>query len=80
MEDNMESNTNQKLAIALIAEILNVDISKVNPGSAFIDFEGWDSMAHLQIIGEFEDQFQVEIPIEKIKDIARVKDLLEYLE
>jgi acyl carrier protein len=76
----MEFNTNQKLAIKLIAEILSLDISKVKPESAFIDFEGWDSLAHLQIIGEFEDRFHVEIPIEKIKDITCIKDLLEYLD
>jgi acyl carrier protein len=75
----MELNMNQKLAIELIAEILNENASEVGPETAFIDLEEWDSLAHLQIIGEFEDKFHVNIPIEEIKNITSVKNLLDYL-
>jgi acyl carrier protein len=75
----MEISEKQKMVIGLIAEILDMDISELSPETMFIDLEEWDSMAHLQIIGEFEDKFHVDIPIEKIKDITNIKELIDCL-
>jgi acyl carrier protein len=75
----MKINNRQKSAIELIAAILDIDVLSLSPETAFIDLEGWDSMAHLQIIGEFEEKFHVDIPIEKLKDITNIKGLLNYL-
>jgi acyl carrier protein len=76
----MEIDKKENLVTALIAEILEIDVSELSPETAFIDLEGWDSMAHLQIIGEFEDRFHVDIPLEKIKDVTRIKELIDYLD
>jgi acyl carrier protein len=67
-------------AIALIAEILETNVSQITHETAFRDISGWDSMAQLQIIGEFENLFKIEIPIEKMADIKTVKDILDYLD
>jgi acyl carrier protein len=66
-------------AIALIAAILETDSRQLTPDSVFIDIKGWDSLAHLQIIGEIEDRFKISIPIENIADIKTIKDITVYL-
>jgi acyl carrier protein len=76
----MEINKKENLVMTLIGEILEIGVSKLSPETAFVDLEGWDSLAHLQIIGEFEDRFHVNIPLERIKDITRIKELMDYLD
>ena len=68
-----------KEAIALIAEVLETDVVQLTPDSVFTEIQGWDSLTHLQIIGEIEDRFKISIPIEHIFDIKTIKDITVYL-
>jgi acyl carrier protein len=66
--------------IALIAEILEINESEISVQTAFVTIPNWDSLAHLQIIAEFEDAFKVKIPIEKMPEIKTVQDLLSFIQ
>lgn len=67
-------------ALQVIAGILEMDVNLLNPDMKINDIEGWDSMAHLQIIGELEDLFHVSVPIEKFTDMKIISDILGYLD
>ena len=45
-----------------------------------MECEKWDSAAHLILMSEIEEQFGVEIPIEKVGSIKCLHDFLNFLE
>ena len=42
-----------------------------------VDVEEWDSLAHVMLIGELEEQFGISIPVEDAVEIDGVRELLE---
>jgi len=44
------------------------------------NIDEWDSLAHLQIISEVEDKFDISIPFEEVSDIKSLSDFLKYIE
>lgn len=63
----------------IIAKIIEINVNSLESEMEINDIEGWDSMAHLQIIGEIEELFNVTIPIEEYFDMKTINDILAYL-
>ncbi|NLE02924.1 MAG: acyl carrier protein [Fibrobacter sp.] len=63
----------------IIAEKLGVSEDKVNPQASFVDDLGADSLDQVELIMDFEDAFDVEIPDEDAEKLKTVKDAIEYL-
>lgn len=40
----------------------------------------WDSAAHLILLSEIEEQFEVEVPIEEVDSIKYLRDFLKFVE
>lgn len=41
--------------------------------------EKWDSAAHLILLSEIEEQFEIEVQIEEVDSIKCLRDFLEFL-
>ena len=39
----------------------------------------WDSLAHIRIVAEVEEEFKISIPIDEIVNIETVRDFLKYI-
>ena len=59
---------------SIIAEVMNVDPDEVTPETTFVDDLGADSLDVFQIIMGIEEEFDIEIPNEKIEKIVSVGD------
>ena len=46
----------------IIADVLNIDKSKITPETTFVDDLGADSLDVFQIIMGIEDEFDIQIP------------------
>lgn len=66
--------------IKFIASIMQVDPSELNEDTEYGVFEKWDSLMHMRIVMEMEEEYDVEIPIEEIPGIRTLKDFYKYLE
>ena len=42
--------------------------------------EKWDSLMHMRMVMEIEEEYDVEIPIEEIPNIKTLKDFYKYIE
>jgi acyl carrier protein len=58
----------------IISEVLNVDVDEITPDTAFVDDLGADSLDIFQIIMGVEEEFDIEIPQEKVEKIVTVGD------
>ena len=70
---------NTEDALELIAEILNETVDDVQPGVDLEQLEGWDSMAVLLLMAEFDEKFDIVIDEEKINSLNTVDDILSVL-
>ena len=60
-------------------EKLGVDESDVNAEASFTDDLGADSLDTVELIMEFEKEFDISIPDEEAEKIATVGDAVSYL-
>lgn len=69
----------QQKVIAIIADKLGVEETDVTPDASFTNDLGADSLDTVELIMEFEKDFDVTIPDEDAERIVTVGDALKYL-
>ena len=67
-------------ALELIAEAINESVNDVQPGVELATLSGWDSMAVLMLLAEFDEQFDIILDEDKINTLKLVDDILAVLE
>ena len=72
-------NTLEKVT-EIIIDKLDVDKSKITLEAKFIDDLGADSLDTVELIMQFEEEFEIEIPDEDAEKILSVKQALDYIE
>ncbi len=65
--------------IEIAASIFEMDPKKLSMESSRDEIEKWDSLAHVMLIAEIEEQLGISIPFEETGSIRQLKDLLKYL-
>jgi acyl carrier protein len=65
---------------AIIVDKLGVDESEVTPEASFTNDLGADSLDTVELIMEFEKEFNMSIPDDKAESISTVGDAIKFLE
>ena len=65
---------------AIIVDKLGVDESEVTKEANFINDLGADSLDTVELIMEFEKEFDIQIPDDKAEAIATVGDAVSFIE
>ncbi|MEX0685599.1 MAG: acyl carrier protein [Balneolales bacterium] len=65
---------------SIIADKLGVDESEVTIDANFTNDLGADSLDTVELIMEFEKEFDISIPDEDAENIATVRNAVEYLQ
>ena len=66
--------------IAIIVDKLGVDEGEVTPEASFTNDLGADSLDTVELIMEFEKEFNISIPDDQAENIATVGQAISYLE
>jgi acyl carrier protein len=66
--------------IAIIVDKLNVEESAVSNEASFTNDLGADSLDTVELIMEFDKQFNISIPDDKAEGIQTVGDAISYIE
>ena len=64
----------------IIVDKLGVDETEVTPEASFTNDLGADSLDTVELIMEFEKEFDISIPDEQAENIQTVGQAIEYLE
>ncbi|MEA1873626.1 MAG: acyl carrier protein [Bacteroidota bacterium] len=64
----------------IIVDKLGVDENEVSPEASFTNDLGADSLDTVELIMEFEKDFDISIPDEEAEKIATVGDAISYVE
>jgi acyl carrier protein len=65
---------------AIIVDKLGVDESEVTNEASFTNDLGADSLDTVELIMEFEKEFDIQIPDDKAESIATVGDAISFIE
>jgi len=66
--------------MAIIMDKLSVDAEAVSQEASFSDDLGADSLDVVELIMEFEKEFDIEISDDEAEKIATVQDAIKYIE
>ena len=64
----------------IVAQQLDVDIAEVKDEAQFIEDLGADSLAIVELVLAFEEQFEIDIPDEDTEKIGTVGDAIKYIQ
>ena len=65
--------------IGFIARVMEVDPSELSEDTEYGSVEKWDSLMHMRLVMEIEEEYDIEIPIEEIPNITSIKDFYQYI-
>ncbi|MDD6445636.1 MAG: acyl carrier protein [Lachnospiraceae bacterium] len=65
--------------VEIICNYVEVEPEKVKPESRFMEDLGFTSFDFMSMLGELEDEFEIEIDQEKAADIRTVQEAVDYL-
>lgn len=66
--------------INFIAGVMEVDADSLTEDTGYGTIEKWDSLMHMRLVMEIEEEYDVEIPIDEIPNIKTLKDFYKYIE
>jgi acyl carrier protein len=64
----------------IIVEKLGVDAEKVTDEASFVEDLGADSLDTVELVMDFEEEFDLEIPDEEAEKLTTVGSAIKYLE
>lgn len=64
----------------IVSQQLDVDIAEVKDDARFIEDLGADSLAIVELVLAFEEQFEIDIPDEDTEKIATVGEAIKYIQ
>ncbi len=73
------SNISEKVT-AIIVDKLGVDASEVTPDASFTNDLGADSLDTVELIMEFEKEFNIAIPDDQAENISTVGEAIKHIE
>ena len=69
----------QEKVIEIVREQMGVDKAEVSPQTAFINDLNADSLDTVELVMEFEDEFDMSIPDEEAEKIQTVGAAIDYI-
>ena len=82
MQDGSNDVTEQEIeakVIDIVAEQLGAEKSKINRSTRFVDDLNADSLDTVELVMEFEDEFETSIPDEQAEKIKTVGEAIEFI-
>lgn len=62
-----------------VSGIFDVEASQLSLETAYESMPQWDSMMQLRLVMEMEEEYDIEIPMEKIPQMKTLGDFYEYV-
>ena len=72
--------TIEERVVEIVAEQMGVDKAQVTRETSFVNDLGADSLDTVELVMEFEDEFDIQIPDEDAEKIQTVGQAIDYVE
>ena len=61
------------------ALVLGVNNKEITEGTSYGSIEQWDSLMHIRLVAEIEENYHIDIPMSDIVKIRTLKDFYNYI-
>ena len=75
----MDEHEIEEKVITIVAEQMGVDKGEINPETNFINDLNADSLDTVELVMEFEDEFEASIPDEEAEKIQTVGQAIDFI-
>jgi len=75
--ENIKADNLENEIRSIVAEILEIDESKIKPEARFAEELGMDSMMALEILASLEKKYKIKIPEEYLTKVTSLKSMVE---
>ena len=75
----METNEIEEKVISIVADQMGVDKAEINRDTNFVNDLNADSLDTVELVMEFEDEFDTSIPDEEAEKIQTVGQAIDYI-
>ena len=75
----MDAKEIEEKVISIVAEQMGVDKSEINRETNFVNDLNADSLDTVELVMEFEDEFETSIPDEQAEKIQTVGQAIEFI-
>jgi acyl carrier protein len=75
----MEESEVEEKVIAIVAEQMGVDKSEITRDTNFVNDLNADSLDTVELVMEFEDEFETSIPDEQAEKIQTVGQVIDFI-
>ena len=65
--------------VDIIKDVFDIDDLEISNDTVAKDVEGWDSINHLQLINEIEDEFDITFSMGEVQGFSNVGELVDYI-
>lgn len=66
--------------VELICKYVEVEKENIKPESRFMEDLGFTSFDFMSMLGELEDEFDIEVDAQKAADIRTIQEAVEYMQ
>ncbi len=70
----------EERVVDIVADQLGVDKEKITRETSFVNDLGADSLDLVELVMEFEEEFEINIPEDASEKIQKVGEAIEYIE
>jgi len=63
----------------VVSEVLKIDQSEIDDDANFIFDLGADSMQSMLLIAAFEDEFDIEMEVEKAQEVQSISEAIDFI-
>ena len=79
MEKQKNTTLNSQIQ-SILAEAFQIAPEMVTPDLEFGDIPEWDSLGHMEVMMQLEEEFGIEISAETIADLISIPKISEHIE
>ena len=79
MADESNTNSIREKVLDIVCEQMGASRDKITDATSFINDLGADSLDTVELVMEFEDEFDLNIPDEDAEKIQTVGDAIKYI-
>lgn len=66
--------------LEFVANVFDDDVKNMNLDLKYGEYAKWDSLSHLKLIMEVEEEYGIDIPFDQIAEIRTLRDLYSLIE
>ena len=78
--DNQKSPSLNKQVRNILAEAIQVPIEMITPNLEFGDLPQWDSLGHMELMMQLEEEYGIEINADTIAELVSIAEICTFIE